>query len=66
MAVYSPHPEYAMARRRNPGLVYALAFFLCMAVIALAFMYFVRHGYFLVHVPSISFKLPNLHLTTPG
>jgi hypothetical protein len=54
-----------MAVRRNPGLIYAAAFVACMAVIALAFMYFVDHGYFLVHVPTIEFKLPDLHLTQP-
>ena len=63
--VYTTHPPYAMAARHTPGIVYALAFFVCMAVIALAFMYFVNHGYFLIHVPSINFKLPDLHLT-PG
>ncbi|HVA23877.1 MAG TPA: hypothetical protein VMW62_05735 [Chloroflexota bacterium] len=51
--------------RHTPGLIYALAFFICMAVIAIAFMYFLHHGYFLVHVPTITFKLPNLHLTSP-
>jgi len=55
-----------MAVRRTPGVIYAFAFFLCMAVMALAFMYFVQHGYFLLHVPTISFKLPDLHLTAPG
>jgi len=54
-----------MAVRRSPGLLYAVGFVLCMAVIALAFIYFVQHGYFLVHVPDISFKLPDLHLTQP-
>ena len=54
-----------MAARHTPGLIYAIAFVLCMAVIALAFMYFVQHGYFLVHVPTVSFKLPDLHLTQP-
>jgi hypothetical protein len=53
-----------MAARPNPGIVYAVAFFLCMAVIAVAFLYFLRHGYFLVHVPTINFKLPDLHLTS--
>jgi hypothetical protein len=65
MAVYTTHPPYAMAARRSPGLIYAVAFVLCMAVIAVVFMYFVRHEYFLVHVPTISFKLPDLHLTQP-
>ena len=65
MAVYTSHPSYAMAARHTPGIVYALAFFVCMAVIALAFMYFVQHGFFLVHIPTISFRLPDLHLTQP-
>ena len=59
------HPPYAMAARETPGFVYAIAFFVCMAVIAIAFMYFLRHGFFLIHVPEINFKLPDLHLTTP-
>ena len=54
-----------MAARREAGLVYALAFFICWAIIAIAFMYFVHHGYFLIHVPTINFKLPDLHLTQP-
>lgn len=61
--ISSSHPSYAMAARHTPGLLYALAFFVCMAVIALAFLYFLRHDYFLIHVPSITFKLPDLHLT---
>ena len=65
MVVHGSHPPYAMAARHTPGLIYAIAFVLCMAVIALAFMYFVQHGYFLVHVPTVSFKLPDLHLTQP-
>lgn len=65
MAVNTSHPPYAMAARETPGLIYGLAFFICMAVIALAFMYFLRHGYFLVHVPTFNFKLPDLHLTSP-
>jgi hypothetical protein len=53
-----------MATRHTPGLIYALAFLVCMAVIAIAFTYFLQHGYFLVHVPTINFKLPDLHLTS--
>lgn len=52
-----------MAVRHNPGWIYGLVFVLCMAVIALAFMYIVRHDLFLIHVPQFSFKLPDLHLT---
>ncbi|HEU0168601.1 MAG TPA: hypothetical protein VFS62_12560 [Chloroflexota bacterium] len=59
------HPAYAMAARREYGLLYALVFALCMAVMVLAFMYFLRHGYFLIHIPTINFKLPDLHLTSP-
>ena len=62
MAAYTSHPPYAMASRRGPGLIYAVAFFVCMAVIAIAFTYFLQHGYFLVHVPTINFRLPDLHL----
>lgn len=63
MAVSGSHPPYAMAARHDSGLVYAIAFAICMIVIVLAFLYFVRHGYFLIHVPEINFKLPDLHLT---
>jgi len=65
MAVNTHHPSYAMAERHTPGLIYALAFFICMAVIAIAYMYFIQHGYFLIHVPNIEFKLPDLHLAQP-
>ncbi|HLQ33362.1 MAG TPA: hypothetical protein VK457_11795 [Chloroflexota bacterium] len=51
--------------RRSPGTVYAIVFFICMAIIIIAFTYFLRHGYFLVHVPEINLKLPDLHLM-PG
>lgn len=64
MEVSSSHPPYAMATRPTPGLFYAIAFFVCMAIIAIAFMYFLRHDFFLIHVPTIDFKLPNLHLTS--
>jgi len=63
MAAYSTHPPYAWAARRNADRTYVIAFFICMAVIAIAFLYFLRHGYFLVHVPALNFKLPDLHLT---
>ena len=63
MVISSTHPPYAMATRTTPGVLYAVAFFVCMAIIAIAFMYFLRHGYFLIHVPTIDFKLPDLHLT---
>lgn len=66
MAVSPSHPSYSMATRRPPGTFYAVAFFVCMAVIAIAFMYFVRHGYFLIHVPQINFKLPDLGIAQPG
>lgn len=49
-----------MAARRTPGILYALAFFMCMAIIALVFMYFLHHGWFLIHVPSIHLKLPSI------
>jgi hypothetical protein len=62
MVISSSHPPYAMAARPTPGVLYAVAFFVCMAIIAIAFMYFLRHGYFLIHVPTIDFKLPDLHL----
>ncbi len=65
MAVYTSHPPYAWAVRRSPGTVYAIVFFICMAIIIIAFTYFLRHGYFLVHVPEINLKLPDLHLM-PG
>jgi len=55
-----------MAARQSSGIFYAIAFFVCMAVIAIAFMYFLQHGFFLIHVPEITFKLPDLHLTQPG
>jgi len=64
MAISTNHPAYAMAVRRTPGLVYGIAFFLCMAVMAVAFMYFLQHGFFLIKVPAINFQLPNLHLGT--
>jgi len=63
MAAYSAHPPYAWAAHHASDRVYAIAFFICMAVIAIAFLYFLRHGYFLVHVPALNFKLPDLHLT---
>ena len=66
MAAYTSHPPYAMAARQSSGIFYAIAFFVCMAVIAIAFMYFLQHGFFLIHVPEITFKLPDLHLTQPG
>lgn len=66
MAISTSHPPYAWSARKTPGTVYALAFFLCLAVIAIAFMYFLRHGYFLVHVPEVNFKLPDLPLLTPA
>ena len=59
------HPTYAMAARHDHALVYALVFVLCMAVMVLAFMYFLQHGFFLIHVPAINFTLPNLHLSSP-
>lgn len=57
-----PHPPYAMTTRRSPGAWYALAFALCMAIIALAFLFAIQHGWFLIQVPEIAFKLPDLKL----
>jgi hypothetical protein len=63
MAASGTHPPYAWAARRDSDRYYAIAFFICMAVIAVAFLYFLRHGYFLIHFPTINFKLPDLHLS---
>ncbi len=63
MAISTSHPPYAMAVRHNPGWLYGVAFILTMAVIALAFLYFVGHDFFLIHVPQFEFRLPDLHLS---